>query len=305
MGEEPRSPLGATRTVGPWTKNLVFRKPSGFWGDAEWYDLQLERRLPEVRPMLEELVYALPPLGAGAVCDVCAGSGRAAAAIRAAYPRARLTLLDVDAARLEIAAGRVAEPATFTRAALSPEAPTLPDAPYDAVTLVLALRHVVAPAPHYAEAHGLPEAPSSEASIAESYGLFFSQVFCSLQPGGHCIVGDHVDHGHPSVYAHCKLMERAGFVDVDVSWRSRDFFVLGGRVPVDDDEPPWMRRQDPHWRGGDHDRGSEDGIEMRASIEEDQEPESDGVIIDTPETELQTIQQELQDLTPRDDGDAS
>ena len=216
------------RSQGPWTKNLHFRPPSGFWGDAEWYDLQLERRLPEVKPMLDEVVFALPPLGGGGVCDVCAGSGRASAAIRAAYPRARLTLVDVDAGRLDIAARRVAPPATFVAAPIAPEAPTLPEAPHDAVVLVLALRHVVAPAPHYADRHGLAVA----ATIGEAYRALFNQIFCSLRPGGHVVLGDHVEHGHPSVFEHMVLLRECGFEDVDVAWRRRDYFVVGARAPL-------------------------------------------------------------------------
>ena len=246
-----------------WSKNNHYRAPSGFWGDAEWYDLQLERRLPEVVPMLKEVVYALPPLGAGKVCDVCAGSGRASEAIRAAYPRATLTLVDADGGRLEMARRRVAPPCEFVKCPLGSDAPTLPDAPFDAVVLVLALRHVTCPAPHYAELHDLTPV-SGEEQIYAAYQAFLGQVFCSLQPGGTVIIGDHVEHGHPSVFAHCKLLEDAGFTDVDVSWRNKDYFVCGARVPMDDEEPPWHQGMNSagdvrsRWR----DNKSEDGIEL-------------------------------------------
>ena len=52
----------------------------------------------------------------------------------------------------------------------------------------------------------------------------------SLKPGvGSVIIGDHV--GQISLFDHLKLLERAGFVDVECSWRNRDFFVCGARVP--------------------------------------------------------------------------
>ncbi|GMF28875.1 unnamed protein product [Phytophthora lilii] len=44
-----------------WLKNLERR--GGFWGDAFWYDLQLEKRMPQAKKMLEELVLAVPPCG--------------------------------------------------------------------------------------------------------------------------------------------------------------------------------------------------------------------------------------------------
>ena len=37
--------------------------------------------------MLEELVFALPPLANGRVCDLASGNGNAAVKIKAAYPR--------------------------------------------------------------------------------------------------------------------------------------------------------------------------------------------------------------------------
>lgn len=46
---------------------------SGFWGDARWYDAQIDRKLGGVvAQMIDELVYALPPLRAGShVADLC------------------------------------------------------------------------------------------------------------------------------------------------------------------------------------------------------------------------------------------
>merc|ERR1712093_512453 len=82
-----------------WLRNTIFRPPSGFWGDAEWYDLQMERRLPATATLLAELVFALPPLATSRVADLGAGSGRVSAAIQSAYPRAHLPLVDVDEER--------------------------------------------------------------------------------------------------------------------------------------------------------------------------------------------------------------
>ena len=43
-----------------WTENLQRRR--GFWRDAEWYDLQLDRRLPLAAECLDE-VMSQRPLG--------------------------------------------------------------------------------------------------------------------------------------------------------------------------------------------------------------------------------------------------
>lgn len=60
-----------------------------------------------------------------------------------------------------------------------------------------------------------------------AYVSLFKGFLNALAPGGHVIVGDHV--GHLSTFEHCLAMRDAGFVDVEVAWRQRDFFVLGGR----------------------------------------------------------------------------
>ena len=81
--EAPRQAMQRPMPKDCWAVNACAR-PAGHWGDAEWYDLQLERRLPLVKPMLNEVVCALPPLGSGRVCDVGCGTGRCAVEIRKA-----------------------------------------------------------------------------------------------------------------------------------------------------------------------------------------------------------------------------
>ena len=39
-------------------RNLLFVPPSGFWADDDWYDLQMERRLPLTRDVLRDLALA-------------------------------------------------------------------------------------------------------------------------------------------------------------------------------------------------------------------------------------------------------
>eukprot|EP01047_Picozoa_sp_COSAG01_P052449 COSAG01_NODE_5518_length_4207_cov_14.979796_3_plen_99_part_00 len=61
---------GAHQAGGGWCLHAV---RSGFWGDARWYDAQIDRKLGGVvAQMIDELVYALPPLRAGShVADLC------------------------------------------------------------------------------------------------------------------------------------------------------------------------------------------------------------------------------------------
>eukprot|EP00913_Durusdinium_trenchii_P027252 g25567.t1 len=70
----------------------------------------MERRLPLTRDLLREFIFALPPLGAShRVCDLGCGTGRSAAALQAAYPMARLTLVDPDEGRLSLARRKLSE----------------------------------------------------------------------------------------------------------------------------------------------------------------------------------------------------
>lgn len=227
-----------------WTRNLIFLPPSGFWEDSEWYDLHLERRLPESAMALREIVWALPPLSGCRVADLGSGTGRSALAIAAAYPTADLTLLDVDKERGTIAVNRLQQQTVatsgkgvsprvrFIPCTLGGDCSVLPESEggYDCVVALQAVRHIVAPAPHYAQKHGL-QIVSGEPSIWLGYNRVFRGIYNSLVPGGHIFLGDHVVHGHPGVFEQCELLKESGFMDVDVAWRFRDWFVVGARRP--------------------------------------------------------------------------
>ena len=93
----------------PTSWRTALGRTSGSWGDAAWYDLQLERKLPLARPCLSELIFACPPANGLKVCDLLAGSGRVSAALARAYPRARITMVDQSEERLALAARAPAE----------------------------------------------------------------------------------------------------------------------------------------------------------------------------------------------------
>lgn len=203
-----------------WTKNLS--RDGGYWGDGRWYDIHLERRMPQALSMLEELVLALPPLPPGTVvADLACGTGNAALTVLDAYPQVRVVLLDEDPDLLSQAQEKV-ETVTPEVTPLQVTVPTdgqpLPGGPYDVVIASLALHAIVG---HDVDR---PEAESR-------YELLFQSLREPLRAGGHCFVGDHV--GTLPLYIQLKAMERAGFSDVDCAWRQDDFFVAGGRIPSD------------------------------------------------------------------------
>ena len=80
------SRFGAPSVSGwPWAAALE-KHENNYWGEARWYDVQLEQRMPLAKTLLDELVFALPPCTDKRILDVCSGAGRAAKAVLQAYP---------------------------------------------------------------------------------------------------------------------------------------------------------------------------------------------------------------------------
>jgi SAM-dependent methyltransferase len=206
----------------------------GFWGNAYWYDLQLQRRMPLAERTVSELVLALPPCDGKRVLDVCAGSGRASIALLEAYPTASVVLLDTSSERLSIASKRLASKGltgqfeTVARSvdALDASAPPLLPQPVDVVIGCLAFHVLVERPKHYAQdsVHS-----NGVTSVIEQYERVFRSIWNSLKPGGHIIFGDHV--GQLPLFAQLQALARVGFVDVDCAWRQDDSFVAGARKP--------------------------------------------------------------------------
>jgi len=200
-----------------WTTNL--QRSGGYWSDGRWYDLHLERRMPQVLTMLEEMLMAMPPLPPGtAVGDLACGTGNAVLTVLDAYPDIRVTLIDQDPdllAQARAKAERVTRKVEPVQATIETDGEPLPGGPYDVVLASLALHAIVG--------------HDTDPTEAESrYELLFHSIRSTLTSGGHVFIGDHV--GTLPLYIHLKTLERAGFEDVDCAWRQGDFFVAGGVV---------------------------------------------------------------------------
>ena len=198
-----------------WKKNL--ERSGGYWSDGRWYDLHVDRRLPQVGPMLDEMLLALPPLPPGTtVCDLACGTGNAAVTLLSGYPTVQMVLLDEDPDLLSEAyskAEQMTPDVETLRVSLETDGEPLPGGPYDVVLASLALHAIVGHEVERAEAES-------------RYELLFHTIRSSLTSGGHLIVGDHV--GTLPLYTQLKTMERAGLEEVDCAWRQADFFVAGG-----------------------------------------------------------------------------
>eukprot|EP01134_Creolimax_fragrantissima_P007810 CFRG7810T1 len=232
-------------TVGSWCRNIE-RAGGGFWADPQWYDKQIDRRLPLASTMIEEMTFAMPPCGGARVADLCAGSGRVALQVLQSYPNCyRLSLIDQSQERLHIAQTRLMDTSGKTLYYLGSlnifdestvDTLVLPGSPYDVITAGLALHVLVSPHKHYKlKAKTIQEesgnaSHSVEQNIEVIYEVLLKILLRSLASGGHLIVGDHC--GKLGLFEQLTVMKRAGFVDVDCSWRQQDCFVFGGRKPT-------------------------------------------------------------------------
>jgi len=114
--------------------------PVGRAWDAEVYDAPRHRLVPDFQRFYgtaAELV-ALLDLAAPRVLDLGAGTGLLSAAVRAAVPGARLTLLDGDGAMLAVACERLGP----VRTVVQDLGASLPAGPFDAVVSALAIHHL-------------------------------------------------------------------------------------------------------------------------------------------------------------------
>lgn len=239
-----------------WRKNVERR--NGFWKNAYWYDLQLLRRMPMAKVMLDELILALPPCDGKRVLDLCAGTGRVAAALLGAYPTANVTLMDASSEHLMIAqkrllaldlasnASQISNVQFLHRAFRASDMTKIDVTPADLIVGCLSL-HVLVEKPKHYEAHvagasaasgvsnaaGPSKAQAQEQNASNNsiyaYEQIFTVLFNSLAPGGHLVFGDHV--GQLGLFPQMQIMAKVGFIDVDCAWRQEDSFVAGGRKP--------------------------------------------------------------------------
>ncbi len=139
---------------------------------AQEYDRAIRTYIPEYDEMIGTVVRWLDGhLAQGLVVDLGAGTGALSLAILDALPDARVQLVDVDPAMLEVARGRLAAHAGRYELRRGAFADPLP--PCDAVVASLALHHV--------------------ADLAEKRALY-RRIHGALRPGGALLVADVTVH---------------------------------------------------------------------------------------------------------------
>jgi hypothetical protein len=226
----------STAENGSWLQNLYPHDSSWLHVDrvatfppaASWVDMHLDRMYPLLKTMVDEICMAAPPPTSlfPRVADLFSGAsmGRAARGLLSVYP-AKCTLIDCDAASLALAEERALGVCknvdTFETDAAQTYAETLKlgrlvPSTYEFVISCLGISRAATQASVSAVDEWLHFVRSMLASVMET-----------LEPGGHVIIGEQANC--LSAYAYLRLLEEAGFVDVDLSWRSQNFFVCGGR----------------------------------------------------------------------------
>jgi SAM-dependent methyltransferase len=206
--------------TGSWRQGLFPRTERGFADDPYWYDLHVASE-PRYQAALEEVVRAAPPLPAGArVADLGAGTGALALCYAAAYPLARLHLIDRDGPKLELAQTKLGQRVTLHQQTVDPGQPgALGCGDYDLVVSGLTL-HVIADR----------GSCSDEREYAARNRALMVRLLGSLRPGGAFVYADFIRHGL-GVREHLALLDEAGFAEADCAWRAGDLGVFGGQRP--------------------------------------------------------------------------
>ncbi len=149
---------------------------------ARDYDVVIRRYIPAYEQMLATIVRLVSRLRAPYVIDLGAGTGALGAAIAEGVPAARVRLLDIDPAMLEVAGARVA--AFADRVELHRGAFEDPLPPCDAVVASLALHHI----------------PERDRKVA-----MYTRIRAALRPGGVLLLGDatvdEAGRAHDEIYA--------------------------------------------------------------------------------------------------------
>jgi tRNA (cmo5U34)-methyltransferase len=205
--------------------------------DADAYDVEIRRFIPDYDDMLAtgvELLASLAPAAAH-VLDLGGGTGALSAAVLAGLPEARVTVLDVDRAMLRQAQrrlGRFADRAEFREASFLDPLPAA-----DAVMASLALHHVhdlgakteLYRAIHAALGPGgvflnldaaITEGPRLRALVFERWAARMAEHgITEAEARGHFAAWADEDRYFP-LDEELAALRRAGFAEVECFWRS-------------------------------------------------------------------------------------
>jgi hypothetical protein len=259
----------AAADASSWRQQAAVSSRGGI-DDSARYHWAVDARTVTSSPLIEELVLALPPLGGTRsaphplVADLCIGAGVAASAVLRAYPDVSMTLVAADEDALYTAKRQI-EHQQQQQQQLSSGWTTGAPLPPDVASVVLAIEGswedpIRAPAGGgdgsggggydvIIAAQSLRELLSGHSSLEDGddgsgggglaaselldgYRWLFAKVLASLKPGGTFLVADETDTLQLGLYGHMRLLEEAGFGEIDCAWRQGNSFVCGGSKAI-------------------------------------------------------------------------
>lgn len=207
------------------------------------YDSLIDRAIPVYPELLDHLAAYLPER-ATKVLELGCGTGNYTSVLAKRYPSAHICIADgshemLEATRFRLNLGDRLE----TRHTRFEDLEA--DGSFDVVTSCIALHHVEHKAPLFARLKSLVApggmlifgdqmAGANERHSAINWGAMasFWEQPGNLSPAERQSLTDHArDHDfYESIGAHLKLVEAAGFLDVDCVWRKWMWGVVTGRV---------------------------------------------------------------------------
>lgn len=208
-----------------------------FGGMVEAYDSLIRRAVPRYDEITSTLLHYLPA-GTEAALELGCGTGNLSLQLATCYPTAKLTLLDAAPEMTGITRARLlatgADPDRFAFHVARFEDLEGVGGEYDLITSTFSLHHVVDKAALFGSIRErmipggrLRFADQMQGTPAEIHQKNWDDwiAFCRLP--GHCakeeirsLIDHSVAHDHyVTVGEHIRLLEGAGFRDVDCVWR--------------------------------------------------------------------------------------
>ena len=217
-----------------------------FGAQADGYDSLIRRCVPRYDEMIDRLVTYLPD-GPVRIVELGCGTGNLTLRLLERYPSARLTIVDASPEMIELARRRAGDDADrLEPMCASFEEVALEDAAFELVTSTISLHHVAEKGPLY-ERVARALAPGGHLIFSDQlrggderlHGINWQHWLAFCRSGDPCTeeeiqdLLEHADaHDHYTPLAeHLRLLDDAGFVDLDCTWRNWIWGIVVGRRP--------------------------------------------------------------------------
>lgn len=213
--------------------------------EAESFDTQVQKNIPCYNEMITALVNAIPDYKDNPkILDLGCGTGNITHKVLERFPEARITCLDLSENMIEIAKNKLSDYETveyivgdFTQMQIETK--------YDAVISSLALHHIATDEEKeamYVDIHDVLEnggvfynADVIKASNTYNEQLYNKIALDEMKENG-VTEEEILEHKNKrdandipvTIFKHIKMLEKAGFEEIDVIWKHYSNAVYGG-----------------------------------------------------------------------------